>query len=55
MSTIAVPHQGTQTRGLGMRTTLALVASLLTIGGCYEGMRRTLIATRRSSSGSSAS
>lgn len=38
MSSIAVPFNGTHTRGLGLCTTFALVASLLTIGGCYEGM-----------------
>jgi hypothetical protein len=32
MSTISTPHPGTHLRGL------ALVASLLAIGGCYEGM-----------------
>jgi hypothetical protein len=38
MSTIAIPHHGTHAHGLGERTTFALLASLLTIGGCYEGM-----------------
>lgn len=37
MSTISTHHHGTHLRGLGMRPSLAFVASLLAIGGCYEG------------------
>jgi len=37
-STIATIHHGTPTRGLRIPGTLALVASLLVISGCYEGM-----------------
>lgn len=37
MSTNAVPLHGSLSRGLGLRSGLVLVASLLTLGGCYDG------------------
>jgi len=38
MSTIALPLHGTPSFRLGLRTGLALVAGMLSLGGCYEGM-----------------